>query len=243
MRIIRHPKKKKLKGCAVALGTFDGVHRGHKEILTAAAKYAKKNRVASLAITFDPHPQQLIVPKRGLKLLTTLAEREELFCAAGIDGVVVFNFRKQLRKLSATDFIKKYLVDKLGVSSVFVGFDYAFGRGRAGNIEQLRALGKKHGFSVEVVPAIKVKKQIVKSRLIREYVSNGDFAQAINMLGHAYQLSGKVVSGSGRGNILGFPTANLEVADNKLIPAHGVYAGYWNKQKCVVNIGAPNFWH
>ncbi len=98
MKIIRHPKKKRLKGSVVALGTFDGVHRGHQKVIKNAIGFAKKIGVASLAITFDPHPQQLIVPERGLKLLTTLQEREELFCKLGVDGVVVIKFNKRLRK-------------------------------------------------------------------------------------------------------------------------------------------------
>ena len=113
MRIIRHPKKKRLKGSVVALGTFDGVHRGHQKVIKSAVRFAKKIGVASLAITFDPHPQQVIVPERGLRLLTTLREREELFCQLGVDGVVVIKFNRRLQKLSYEAFIKKYLVGKI----------------------------------------------------------------------------------------------------------------------------------
>jgi riboflavin kinase/FMN adenylyltransferase len=242
MKIIRHPKKKKLKGSVVALGTFDGVHRGHKKILRETIKYAKKLRVASLAITFDPHPQQLIIPERGLKLLTTLQEREEIFCELGIDGVVVVPFRKQMRKLSANEFVKRYLVGKLGVRRVFVGFDYAFGKDRSGDVAHLKKLGKKYGFEVSVIPPVSANHSAIKSRAIRKMISEGDFARALRLLGHPYQITGKVVKGHGRGRALGFPTANLRLEPVKLIPAHGVYAGLVNGRKCAVNIGAqPTF--
>lgn len=242
MRIIRHPKKKKLKGSVVALGTFDGVHRGHQKILKRTVDHAKKIGVASLAISFDPHPQQLIVPERGLKLLTTLKEREELFCDLGIDGVVVINFNRRLQKLSDDAFVKKYLVGKLGVQRVYVGYDYAFGRGRRGDVSHLKKLGKKYGFYVMVVPAVSADHQAIKSRVIRELISKGQFSRALCLLGHPYQISGRVVRGSGRGKSLGFPTANIAVDPHKLIPAHGVYAGLVDSRKCVVNIGArPTF--
>ncbi len=242
MRIIRHPKKKRLKGSIAALGTFDGVHRGHQKVIKGAIDFAKKVGVASLAITFDPHPQQLIVPERGLKLLTTLQEREELFCELGVDGVVVIKFNKRLRKLSYESFVKKYLVEKLGVRRVFVGFDYAFGKGRKGDVHELKHLGRKHGFDVSVVPPVSADHQPIKSRMIREFVSRGDFAKAIRLLGHPYQVTGRVVKGSGRGRVLGFPTANLGLDPHKLIPAHGVYVAAIGKKKCVVNIGArPTF--
>jgi len=242
MRIIRHPKKKRLKGCVVALGTFDGVHRGHQQIIKQTIKHANKIKAASIALTFDPHPQQLIVPERGLKLLTDLREREDLLAELGIDGVVVFNFNRHLRKLSDTAFVKKYLVNRLGVRCVFVGYDYAFGKGRKGDSAHLKQLGKKFGFEVVVVPAVRSNNQAIKSRIIRELVSQGKFTKAIKLLGHPFQLTGRVIRGSGRGKELGFPTANLQVDPHKLIPAHGVYAGTANGRNCVVNIGArPTF--
>ena len=242
MRIIRHPRRKKLKGSVVALGTFDGVHRGHQKVIKSAVRYAKKIRAASLAITFDPHPQQLIVPERGLKLLTTLAEREDLFCRLGVDGVVVIVFNKRVQGLSYGAFVEKYLVKKLGVRQVFVGFDYAFGKGRKGGLGHLRQLGKKFGFGVSVIPPVSSDHHAIKSGMIREQVSRGEFGRAVRRLGHPYQVSGKVVRGSGRGRSLGFPTANLKTDPHKLVPAHGVYAGRVGGRKCAVNIGArPTF--
>jgi riboflavin kinase/FMN adenylyltransferase len=242
VRIIRHPKKKRLKGCVAALGTFDGVHRGHQKIIKDATRFAKKIGAASVAITFDPHPQQLIVPERGLRLLTTLEEREELFCQLGVDGVVVIEFRRRLQKLSYEDFVRKYLVGKLGVRRVFVGSDYAFGKDRSGDALHLRKLGKKYGFNVSVVPLVASNHQAIKSRMIRELISKGEFKKAVRLLGHPYRITGKVVKGSGRGQVLGFPTANLKVDLHKLTPAHGVYAGLVDGRKCAVNIGSrPTF--
>ena len=226
----------------IALGTFDGVHRGHQKVIRKAMSFARRVGVASLAITFDPHPQQLIVPERGLRLLTTLQEREELFSELGVDGVVVIRFNKRLQKLSYEAFVKKYLVNKLGVRRVFVGFDYAFGKGRKGDVSHLKQLGRKYNFEVSVVPPVSADHGAIKSRMIREFISSGQFSKALRLLGHPYQISGRVVKGSGRGEELGFPTANLKLDPHKLIPAQGVYAGKVLGKKCVVNIGArPTF--
>lgn len=232
----------KIKGCVVALGTFDGVHLGHQKVIGQAVKYARKIKAASIAITFDPHPQQIVAPERGLKLLTTLKEREELFCKLGIDGVVVVNFNQRVKNLSYEKFVKQYLVDRLGVKKVFVGFDYAFGRHRAGDLALLRQLGKKYGFGISVVKAVKYHGQAIKSSWIRELITQGDLNLALKLLGRAYQIGGRVVKGKGVGKNLGFPTANLKVDSNKLVPAHGVYAGLMNNKKCAVNIGGrPTF--
>jgi len=242
MKIIRHPKRKSLKRCVVALGTFDGVHFGHQKVIKALVSAAKKTKASSIAVTFDPHPQAIIAPQRGLKLLTTLPDREKLLADLGIDGVVVFRFSKHLKSLSYDKFVKRYLVDKLGVKHVFVGYDYAFGKKRAGDVAALKHLGKKYGFLVTVVPLVKIAGHLIKSSVIRELMSCGDFSQAIRLLGHPYSISGRVVRGAGRGKALGFPTANLKVNPKKLIPAHGVYAGRVDGKKCVVNIGArPTF--
>ncbi len=154
MRIIRHPNKGKLNRPVVALGTFDGVHLGHQKIIKAAVSYANRVGAHSAAITFDPHPQELIAPERGLKLLTTLAEREELFCRYGVESVVVIGFTPKMKSLSYSRFVKRYLVDRLGVRHVFVGYDYAFGRGRIGTAAELKVLGRKYDFGVTVIPPV-----------------------------------------------------------------------------------------
>jgi len=242
MRIIRHPEKGKLHRPVVALGTFDGVHLGHRKVIEAAVSYARKIGAHCAALTFDPHPQEVIVPERGLRQLTTLAEREELFSQLGVDAVVVFKFTRHLQNLPYAEFVKHYLVRRLGVRWVFIGYDYAFGKGRSGDAVVLKKLGKQFGFGVTVVPPVQVRSQIVKSGKIRELLSRGKFAAAVGFLGHSYRITGKVIKGSSRGRQLGFPTANLKVDQRKLIPAHGVYAGFVDGKRCVVNIGSrPTF--
>lgn len=246
MRIITHLDRSRLKNLVIALGNFDGVHIGHKRILQAAVKYAKKAGLISAAMTFDPHPQQVVSPERGLRLLSTLAEREEMISALGVDELVVIKFTKGVKKLTCDQFVKRYLIDKFGVRKVFVGFDYAFGRGRAGNVAHLRDLGRRFGFGVEVVPAVTLRGRAVKSERIRGILSAGKFKEALRMLGHPYTIRGRVVRGAGRGRRLGFPTANLAVDAGKLIPSQGVYAGVvlvgGEHHKCVVNIGGrPTF--
>ena len=242
MKIVRHPTKGKLQRPVVALGTFDGVHVGHKKVIEAAIKHAHQLSAHSAVITFDPHPQSVVAPERGLRLLTTLQEREELFASLGIDAVVVSVFTNKLRKLTVSEYVERYLVKKLGVRHVFVGYDYKFGRGRSGGVAALKKLGAKYDFGVTVIPPVKVGSKTVKSALIRELIAQGHFAQALKLLGHPYRLSGKVVSGDGRGRTLGFPTANLKADPRKLVPAKGVYVGYVDGKKCVVNIGSrPTF--
>jgi len=246
MRIITHLDKSKLKNLVIALGNFDGVHIGHKRILCAAVKSAKRSGLTSAAMTFDPHPQQVVSPERGLRLLSTLREREDMISELGIDELLIVKFTEDVRKLSYDAFVKEYLIDKFGVRKVFVGFDYAFGKARAGNVSHLRELGRRFGFGVDVVRAVSLGGRVVKSERIREFLSEGKFGEAIKMLGHPYFISGKVVRGAGRGRRLGFPTANLAVGKNKLVPAQGVYAGiaYLKEKphKCVVNIGLrPTF--
>ena len=231
-----------MREAVVALGNFDGVHLGHRRVIAAAVKYARKLKTHSAVITFDPHPQEVVSPKRGLRLLTTLSEREDLFCGLGVDATEVVHFSSALQRLSYKDFVKKYLVEKLGVKAVFIGYDYAFGKGRKAGVKELKQLGHEFGFEVTVVHPVKLEGHIVKSAKIRELLSWGEFSQAVKLLGHPYRITGKVVRGSGRGKQLGFPTANLKVDPRKLIPAQGVYAGFVDGKKCLVNIGSrPTF--
>ncbi len=246
MRIVRNPKKAGFKNTVVALGNFDGVHRGHARLLRAAAACARRLGARSVALTFDPHPQQFIRPERGLRLLTTLPERERLIKAAGIDDVYVIRFNSALRSMSYERFAREYLLNELDARVIFVGYDYAFGKGREGGVLHLRALGKKLGFVVEVVRPVTAGGSAIKSGLIRELISAGRFNEALLLLGHPYVLGGRVVRGVGRGAKLGFPTANLSVDLHKLVPPPGVYAGTVEigsrTRRCVVNIGSrPTF--
>lgn len=231
-----------MKRSVAALGNFDGVHLGHQRILRDAASFAKRKKSLSLAITFDPHPQQYIAPERGLKLLTTLAERRELMLGQGIEEIKVIRFDSRLRRLGYQEFVIRYIVNKLKAAYVFVGYDFNFGKGREGGVAHLRGLGKKYGFAVKVIRPVKEKSHLVKSSTIRKLIAQGDFDHAITLLGHPYRLTGKVVHGTHRGRDLGIHTANLKLDEHKLVPQHGVYIGKAGNRKCVVNIGArPTF--
>jgi len=246
MQFIRNLKKSKAKHAVVALGTFDGVHLGHKKLLKETVKYARAKKCKSAAITFDPHPQELICPERGLRLLTTLSEREELIAKARIDALAIIRFSRKLQKLSYEEFIKNYILKGLAARAVFVGYDFAFGKGRKGGAKELKRLGKKYNFRVKVIRKVKQNGMVVKSQIIRKLLSRGDFNKAVKLLDHPYIITGKVVRGAGRGRELGFPTANIKLAKDKLLPAHGVYIGDIfvdsKKYRSVINIGdRPTF--
>jgi len=242
MKLIKFNKGSKTTSIVLALGNFDGVHVGHQALIKEAVKYAKKNGLPCYAMTFDPHPQEIICPVRGLTLLTTMDEKLQLMKELGVDGVIVKEFSAKTASLMPEQFIREFLVDHLSVKKVFVGFDFAFGRQRSGKVADLVALGKKYDFSVTAVAPVRYQDHLVKSSTIRDMLTRGDFSKAIKLLGHPFTITGKVVKGMGRGRSLGFPTANLKVSRDKLIPAFGVYAARYGKYKCAVNIGSrPTF--
>jgi riboflavin kinase/FMN adenylyltransferase len=246
MQVITNLKKIKLKDSIVALGTFDGVHKGHQKIIKTAVRYAWLKKKPSVVITFDPHPQRVVAPQRGLRLLTSLKEREALIEELGADYLVVIRFDGKLQKLSCAQFVKKLLVGYLKASTVFVGFDFCFGHGRSGRTADLREIAERAGIEVKVVRPVRDLFTVVKSSLIRQSLAKGDFKKAKRFLGRGYILEGTVVKGVGRGKQIGFPTANLQIHQDKLVPAHGVYAGHaWvdgRHYKAAIYIGSrPTF--
>jgi riboflavin kinase/FMN adenylyltransferase len=242
MKIIKFAKNAKTKDIVLILGNFDGVHLGHQKLIHEATKYAKKNKLPCFAMTFDPHPQEVVNPGRGLSLLTTLSERIALMRGLGVDGVIVKEFNKKISNLPAEKFIYDFLVEHLKVRKVFVGYDFAFGHNRSGTISVLKKLGGKYGFAVNAVKPVMTHGHLVKSSTIRDMLTRGNFSKAVKLLGHPYTMTGKVVRGRGMGNKLGFPTANLKLADDKLVPAYGVYVGHVGERMCVINIGSrPTF--
>jgi riboflavin kinase/FMN adenylyltransferase len=242
MKIIKFSKHVNSKAIVLALGNFDGVHIGHQKLIHEALKYSRKKKLPCFAMTFNPHPQEIVSPGRGLCLLTTLPEKIQLMKQLGVDGVIIKEFSQAISKLSPERFIYDFLVKHLKVKKVFVGFDFAFGHKRAGSITILKKLGGKYGFAVNAIKPVTTHGHIVKSSTIRDMLTRGDFGKAIKLLGHPYEITGLVVKGSGRGKKLGFPTANLQLACDKLIPKHGVYFGKIGIRKCVVNIGSrPTF--
>jgi len=251
----------KAKDIVLALGNFDGVHVGHQNLILEAIKYSRKRRLPCFAMTFNPHPQEVVSPARGLSLLTTLPERLDLMRRLGVDGVIIKEFSRKISKLPPEKFIYDFLVKHLNVKKVFIGYDFAFGHKRAGTISILKKLGSKYGFKVNSVRPVMAHGHIVKSSTIRDMLARGDFGKAVKLLGHPYTITGKVIRGKGRGKRLGFPTANLKIAEDKLVPAHGVYFGKSEIRnpksetnpkskipikeqirKCLVNIGSrPTF--
>ena len=207
----------------VTIGNFDGVHCGHQQLFATVVARAKKNNGTSVAITFDPHPLQVLLPG-GIKLISNCEQKAELIEAAGIDVLIVIPFTKEFAKTTADTFVQDFLIDTLHIKELVVGYDYAFGKGRSGNIEFLQQQGKRYGFPVTVVDALFTGDQLVSSTKIRELVKNGKMAAARELLGRNYQIRGTVQVGKQRGSkLIGFPTANLKFNEEDLVPLHGVY--------------------
>jgi len=215
---------KRYPNCCVTIGNFDGVHRGHQQLFRAVVDKARAGNGTSVAITFDPHPLQVLLPK-GIKLISTCEQKIEQIDAAGIDVLLVIPFSKEFAATTAEEFVHKVLIEKIGVAELVVGYDYGFGKGRSGNIDFLRNQGEKHGFPVTVIPAYYINGELVSSTRIRELVQAGKMAKAARLLGRSYQIRGTVQVGKQRGGkVIGFPTANLKVNEEDLVPRHGVYA-------------------
>lgn len=225
----------------VTIGNFDGVHYGHQQLFKKVVEKAKAIQGTSVAITFDPHPLQILLPE-GIKLISTTEQKIELIEMAGIDVLVVVPFTKEFAKTTAENFVAGLLVDKIGLKELVVGYDYAFGKGRVGNIEFLKNQGTTFGFPVTVVEACYLDEQLVSSTKIRRLVSNGEMAAARTLLGRHYQIRGTVQVGKQRGGkVIGYPTANLKFNEEDLVPKHGVYVTQVTcKGQCyrgILNIG------
>jgi riboflavin kinase/FMN adenylyltransferase len=212
-----------LKNACVTIGNFDGVHYGHEQLFAAVVEKAKALDGTSVVITFDPHPLQVLLPG-GMKLISTCQQKEELIEQFGIDVLLVIPFTKEFAKTTADTFVADLLVERLGVKELVVGYDYAFGKGRSGNISFLKEQGRIFNFPVTVVDACYLKDQLVSSTKIRELVKDGKMAAASKLLGRFYQIRGTVRMGKQRGGkVIGFPTANLKLNEEDLVPKLGVY--------------------
>jgi riboflavin kinase / FMN adenylyltransferase len=215
--------KKKLRHPAVTIGNFDGVHLGHREIFRKVRELAQAQDGVSVVVTFLPHPMQVISPGSGLKLITTPREKEALIAAAGIDYLIEIPFDWSFASTSATEFVEQTLVGAIGMESLVIGYDYAFGRGREGDINLLRELGRRFSFSVQLLDPISNGATVYSSTTVRNMVSVGDVRGAVSVLGREFSITGTVIHGHQRGRSLGFPTANV-VTQKELLPAAGVYA-------------------
>jgi riboflavin kinase/FMN adenylyltransferase len=207
----------------LALGNFDGLHRGHMKILERIRRGAAERGGTSVVLTFDPHPPRIIRPDKAPPLLMTLAQKLDALGRAGVQGVAVVRFTRELSQWKPETFVRTVLVEWLRVAEVWVGADFLFGHDRSGNFTVLRSLGAQHGFRAEKIDPVRYKDFVVSSTRIRRLLAEGRVDEAGALLGHHYAIEGTVVEGDRRGHEIGFPTANLRT-ENELVPPHGVYA-------------------
>jgi riboflavin kinase/FMN adenylyltransferase len=212
-----------LKGAALAIGNFDGVHRGHQEVLRAAIDIAKSEGRRSGAVVFEPHPREFFAPDTPFFRLTPLPLKLELLEALGLDQTFVIPFDRDLASLSAEAFAAEVVAKGLGASHVVVGHDFSYGKGRTGTTEELAALGRVLGFGVDIVAPVGADGTTFSSSRIRDHLRNGEARQAADELGYWWRVRGKVGAGAGRGKGLGFPTLNLKLAPGQDV-RHGIYA-------------------
>ena len=207
----------------LALGNFDGLHRGHLKIIERVKRGAAEHGGTPMAMTFDPHPPRIVRPDKAPPLLMTKAQRLEALHRAGVDCVAVVRFTKELSQWDADTFVRKVLVDWLRVSEVWVGANFLFGHDRSGTFSVLRGLGQSYGFRADKIDPVRYKDFVVSSTRIRRLVGEARMDEAAALLGRAYYVDGTIVEGRRRGRELGFPTANLQT-ENELVPPNGVYA-------------------
>ena len=224
MEIIIDPRQPLDFQTSAGIGNFDGVHLGHKKIIDAVKQLSRENSTRSCVITFDPHPQRVLGRKEAF-LILPLERRFEMFESTGIDAVICINFTPELSKVSAENFVKDILLERLRIKDIVVGPRFSFGHKRQGNVDLLRSMGKIHGFNTVVAEAARVDDRVVSSSVIRNLVRDGEISEANRFFGYDYYIEGVVVEGERRGRKLGFPTVNL-YTEWELLPKPGVYATY-----------------
>ncbi len=236
------------KNTVITLGSFDGIHLGHKKIINKLLECSENSDCRNILVTFEPHPRLVLSTDFKLQLLTTMEEKMFLLDKLGVQNLLIIPFTKEFSNLSSEEFVKNYFVDKIGLTELVIGYDHHFGKNRDGDKNTLVNLGKKYNFRVSSVDAVKINDQAVSSTRIRKSLLNGDIKTATDQLGRYYSFGGVVVQGDKRGRQLGYPTANIK-PDNKfkLLPAIGIYAvrilvhGNWFKG--VMSIGKrPTFY-
>src|SRR5213596_2828421 len=214
-----------MTGTVATVGTFDGVHRGHQAVLAEIVRRARARGLASLVVTFDPHPLEVVNPAAAPRLLTLPDEKRELVTALGLDRVELLSFTPALARLAPEQFVRDVLRAQYRMQELVLGYDHGFGRGRTGDVDLVRRLAEDDGFAVDVVEAVRDDGQPISSSLIRTAVAHGDLAAAERWLGRRYGATGVVERGAGRGRTIGIPTINLAPLDpRKLLPPDGVYA-------------------
>jgi riboflavin kinase/FMN adenylyltransferase len=226
VKIHRDLENFKAKNPVVTIGTFDGVHLGHRKIISRLQELARAVDGESVIFTFDPHPRKVVAPSEtNLRLLTSLDEKISLFERAGIDHLVVYPFTLEFAQLSYEQFVEQILVGKIHTKSLVVGYDHKFGKGRAGDFDLLKSCADRLGFQIEKLDVLLINESNVSSTKIREAIQLGDFETANAYLGYQFTLHGTVVEGQKIGRTINYPTANVDTSDpDKIIPGYGVYA-------------------
>jgi riboflavin kinase/FMN adenylyltransferase len=233
------------KDTLLTIGVFDGVHLGHKYLISQLKEQARLQNLLSVLITFRQHPQEILSPQSKLPFLTDLFQRTNLLKNEGIEDIITLSFTRELAQLSARQFLsllKKYI----RMRGLVIGYDFALGQNKEGNTNTLSALGQEMGFSVTVIPPIVIDGEVVSSTAIRNALSEGDMKRVQNLIGRPFRLYGRVIPGAGRGIELDFPTANLDIDPEQALPAEGVYATWCyiddKTYQSVTNIGKrPTF--
>ena len=233
-----------LENSWLTVGVFDGVHRGHQQIIKKLTAGAHANDAPAVVLTFDPHPAS-VLGGHEIKCLTLPDERAELLAQRGVDVVITQRFTRELSTVTAYEFMTR-LTDQLGLKHLLIGYDFALGKGREGNATRLTEIGSELGYRVEVVPAVSDESGVISSTAIRKLIEVGNVRESAHLLGHFYSLHGPVIHGDGRGRTINVPTANIAYSPDKMIPAQGIYAcwAYLDGQKypAAINIGTnPTF--
>ena len=248
MEIIRYPgdvRPADWRTPVLALGNFDGLHRGHMKIIERVHRTAEERGATPVVLTFDPHPTRVLRPDKAPRVLMTETQKAEVLAAAGVRGIASVRFTAELSRWEPETFVRLVLAEWLGVSEVWVGANFVFGHDRSGTFTVLRSLGERYGFRADKIDPVCVRDAVVSSTRVRRLLAEGRVDEAGVLLGRHFFIDGEVVGGDGRGRLLGFPTANLRTA-NELIPPHGVYATVARTpdgfQPSVTNIGVrPTF--
>lgn len=217
---------KPLQNAVVTIGTFDGVHLGHRKIISRLQELARQCGGETVILTFFPHPRMILHPEdQNLKLITTIAEKAKLLEELGIDHLIITPFSRDFSNLSAEEYIRRMLVDRIGTKKIVIGYDHRFGKDRSGGLTELQNFAPIYGYEVEEIPEQDVNEVAVSSSRIRNAVLKGETALANQFLGYAFFITGKVIRGDQIGRTLGYPTANLFIEESyKLVPADGIYA-------------------
>ncbi len=245
MQVLNSNSSKLQSPTAIALGMFDGVHLGHREVIQSALNYANSRHIKTAVITLANHPRQL-TRGEAPKLITNLDTRLAIFEELGIDYALILEFNEELMNTAAQDYLEKYLVNILNVEFISTGYDHHFGKNRSGTPLMLQSWALEHKVQLKIIEAHKLNNEVVSSSIIRELITQGKIDQANKLLGYQFMIISKVIEGDKRGVTLGFPTANLKLPEDMVIPAKGVYCGQAIVQKqeyaCIMNIGTrPSF--